>query len=316
MIRASLLALINWCSLGWYGLIAATTYLKLAPESNLLIVDNGVSIGGVWIKEKIYPNLFAQVGHGLFEYSFYPMKAKNLTPDRYIGGETIHAYLDSFARDHDLVRRIRLRTNVTKVQHYDEQGWRLTIDGASSIRAGKIIYATGVSSDPYMPKISKVDFHKPIIHSGQIGTSLKSLESPETQRATVVGAAKSSYDTVFLLLKAGKKVDWIIREDGSGPLAIMPPRLLGVFNTVDVMATRALASFSPAILNTRGLWYKFLHKTRVGRVITKVFWRNVARAAEYHAGYSRNVNAAKLRPIPHGYGLVQLSISAETSDTL
>ncbi len=31
-------------------------------------------------------------------------------------------------------------------------------------------------------------------------------------RATVVGAAKSSYDTVYLLLAAGKKVNWIIRD--------------------------------------------------------------------------------------------------------
>lgn len=82
-----------------------------------------------------------------------------------------------------------------------------------------------------------------------MGTSLEALQSPANKRVVVLGAAKSAYDTVFLLLKAGKKVDWIIREDGSGPLAIMPPRILGIFNTVDVMATRALASFSPGTLS-------------------------------------------------------------------
>ena len=230
------------------------------------------------------------------------MMAEGLSPDRYISGQTIHDYLNSFARNNDLVKRIRLRTSVTKVERAGKSSWYLTIDGAPSMRAEKLIYATGVSSDPYIPTMSIKGFEKPIIHSSQIGTSLKSLEGPYTERATVVGAAKSSYDTVFLLLKAGKKVDWIIREDGSGPLAIMPPRLLGIFNTVDVMATRALASFSPAILSTKGIWYKFLHKTRIGRVVTKTFWRNVARAAEHHAGYSKNSNAAKLRPIPHGYG--------------
>ncbi|KAL9634718.1 MAG: hypothetical protein Q9164_003924, partial [Protoblastenia rupestris] len=288
---------------GWYGLIAAYYYQRLVPSANLLIVDNGNSVGGVWSKEKIYPNLFAQVGHGLFEYSFYPMKKENLTPDRYIGGETINRYLNDFARDYDLVRRIRLRTHITKVEHLDQDGWRLIIDGAPAIRADRVVYATGVSSDMYVPQIPKDNFHKPVIHSGQIGTSLESLQGPDTQRATVVGAAKSSYDTVFLLIKSGKKVDWIIREDGSGPLAIMPPRLMGVLNTVDVMATRALASFSPAILNTRGVWYKCLHKTRVGRFMVKAFWRTVAGMAESHAGYHRNVNAAKLRPIPHGYGI-------------
>jgi len=287
-------------ALGWNGLIAATTYLRLAPETNLLIIDNGESIGGVWSKEKIYPNLFAQIGHGLFEYSFYPMKKEGITPDRYISGNTIHNYLNDFARDYDLVRRIRLRTTVTNVEKLDRDGWRLAVAGASSIRCEKLIYATGATSNPYVPSWPKENFVKPIIHSSQIGTSLKQLEG--VQRATVVGAAKSAYDTVFLLLHAGKQVDWVIREDGSGPLAIMPPRLLGVLNTVDVMATRAMASFSPAILSTSGTWYKFLQKTRLGRTVTKAFWRSVTRVAEWHAGYSKTANAQKLRPIPHGYG--------------
>ncbi|KAH8698988.1 putative monooxygenase [Talaromyces proteolyticus] len=288
---------------GWYGLIAAATYLQLAPDVNLVIVDNSASIGGVWSKEKIYPNLFAQVGHGLFEYSFYRMKKEGLTPDRYISGQTIHDYLNGFARDYDLVRRIRLNVQVTKLDHLDGSGWRLYCHDGKTIRGDKVIYASGVSSDPYTPTIPNKNFTKPVIHSSQIPSSLEALQGPETRRATVVGAAKSSYDTVFLLLEAGKSVDWIIREEGAGPLAIMPPRLLGVLNTVDVMATRALAAFSPAICNTHGLWYQFLHRTRVGRAMTKFFWRNVTRAAEHHAGYSKNANAAKLRPEPHGYGI-------------
>ncbi|KAI4232033.1 MAG: hypothetical protein LQ349_005243 [Xanthoria aureola] len=288
---------------GWYGLIAATTYLRLAPHSKLLILDNGRSIGGVWSKERIYPNLFAQVGHGLFEYSFYPMKKEGLTPDRYISGNTIHGYLNDFAKDHDLVRRTRLNTTVTNIEKADDGMWRLDIKNADGIKTEKLIVASGVSSDPYTPSWPKENFNPPIIHSAQVGTSLETLQSPATERVVVLGAAKSAYDTVFLLLKAGKKVDWIIREDGSGPLAIMPPRILGIFNTVDVMATRALASFSPALLNTSGIWYKLLHKTRIGRAFTMKFWRNLTRAAEHHANYNKTENSKKLRPIPSGYGI-------------
>jgi dimethylaniline monooxygenase (N-oxide forming) len=82
----------------------------------------------------------------------------------------------------------------------------------------------------------------------------------------------------------------------------MPPKLAGLVNTVDVMATRALASFSPAILNTSGLWYNFLQKTAVGNFFTKFLWRNVTRIAEYQAGYHKSANAEKLRPIPKGHG--------------
>ncbi|ORY03476.1 hypothetical protein BCR34DRAFT_545124 [Clohesyomyces aquaticus] len=289
---------------GWYGLIAAYTYLELAPGTRLLIVDDGESIGGVWNTERIYPNLFAQVGHGLFEYSFYPMKKEGLTKDRYISGKTIHDYLQSFAEDFDLVRRIKLRTTVTDARNVDGS-WILTLNGDDKTRISstKLIVASGVTSGPYVPDFPKDGFAKPIIHSGQIGTQIAHLTSPDVQRATVLGAAKSAYDTVFLLLKAGKSVDWIIREDGSGPLAIMPPKLAGLVNTVDIMGTRALASFSPAILNTSGVWYKFLQKSSIGNSLTKMFWRSVTWMAEWQAGYSKSANTEKLRPIPSGYGI-------------
>jgi dimethylaniline monooxygenase (N-oxide forming) len=292
-------------SLGWYGLITASTYLKLAPGAKLLIVDDGASIGGVWSKERIYPNLFAQVGHGLFEFSSYPMKKEGLTSDRYISGNTIHSYLNDFARAEDLVRRTRLNTRIIKVDKDDHGNWHLSLKDSTSLTTSKLVVATGVSSGPYVPNIPQSEtFKTPVIHSSQIGQKLDDLQTPATRCVTVLGAAKSSYDTVFLLLKAGKQVDWIIREDGSGPLAIMPPRLAGLMNTVDIMATRALASASPAVLNARGIWYNLLHKTRIGRVFVKTFWRNLTRLAEYQAGYHKSENAEKLRPIPKGYGFV------------
>ncbi|KAL8888633.1 MAG: hypothetical protein Q9192_006147, partial [Flavoplaca navasiana] len=230
---------------GWYDLIAATTYVRLAPHTKLLILDNGRSIGGVWNKEPIYPNLSAQVGHGLFEFSFYPMKKEDLTPDRYISGNTFLGYLDDFAKDYDLVQRIRLNTTVTNIEKINGEMWPLNIKNADCVKTKKFIVASGASSYPYTPSWPKEGFNKPIIHSAQVGTSLGTLQSPKTERVVVLGAAISASDTVFQLLKAGKKVDWIIREDGSGPLAIMPPRILRIFNIVDDMATQALASFSP-----------------------------------------------------------------------
>jgi len=109
---------------GWNGLIGARTYLQLAPSTNLIILDDGNSIGGVWSKEKIYPNLYAQVGYGMFEYSFRPMKKENVTQDRYISGETVHHYLNDFARENDLIRRMRLNTRVDGVEKLSIGGWQ------------------------------------------------------------------------------------------------------------------------------------------------------------------------------------------------
>jgi cation diffusion facilitator CzcD-associated flavoprotein CzcO len=215
---------------GWYGLIAAYTYLQLAPKTRLLIIDDGDSIGGVWSSERIYPSLFAQVGHGLFEYTFYPMRKEGLSKDRYISGETINNYLQSFARDHDLERRVQLRTRVTSARKIGEN-WILELEGElkTSLATAKLVVASGVASGPYIPKFPKEGFEKPIIHSWELGPNIDHITGPKVKRATVLGAAKSAYDTVFFLLKAGKEVDWVIREDGAGVSVISCPELVEIF---------------------------------------------------------------------------------------
>jgi cation diffusion facilitator CzcD-associated flavoprotein CzcO len=52
--------------LGWYGLKAATTYLKLQPGTNLAIFERDNTVGGTWSSDRIYPNLVAQVEMGYF----------------------------------------------------------------------------------------------------------------------------------------------------------------------------------------------------------------------------------------------------------
>ncbi|KAI4263607.1 MAG: hypothetical protein L6R42_001251 [Xanthoria sp. 1 TBL-2021] len=135
------------------------------------------------------------------------MQNEGLTRDRCISGNTIHGYLNDFAKEHDLVRRTRVSTTVTNIEKADSGVWRLDIKNANGIKTKKLIVASGVPSDPYTPSWPKEDFNKPNINSAHVGTSLKTLQSPATDRVVVFGAAKSAYDTVFVLLKAGKKVD-------------------------------------------------------------------------------------------------------------
>lgn len=169
----------------------------------MVILDKQASIGGVWSAEKIYPSLYAQMKHGLFEYSFYPMRNEGITEDGYISGETIHAYLNDFAWDFDLNRRTRLQTTVTSVCQMVSGRWRLEIAGRPTIECEKLIYASGATSHPVVPVWPKAaNFNAPIAHSSEIGTHLNVFSNITS--ATVVGGAKSSYDTVFLLLKAGK----------------------------------------------------------------------------------------------------------------
>lgn len=241
------------------------------------------------------------------------MKAKDLSPARYISGKTINEYLHDFAEKSNLKDVIRLRTKVLSIKKQDTKAanWLLTIENSnqeSLIETTKLIVASGVSSDPYIPDIPRTAFSRPVIHSAQIGTSASEFKLPNVQRVVVLGAAKSAYDAVFIMLKQGKKVDWVIREDGTGPLPIMPPQF-GFLNTVDVVATRFFAGFSPAIEQTEGLWYYVLQRSWIGRKFTTLIWKTVTYLADRHAGYSRNDNFAKLRPVPVGYGYITSHIA-------
>ncbi|KAI0443000.1 cofactor FMO1 FAD enzyme [Xylaria telfairii] len=286
---------------GWNGLIAAKTYLDFAAGANLLLLDEQASIGGVWSAEKLYPGLYAQIKYGQFEYSFYPMRREGITSDGYIAGQTIHRYLNDFARDHGLVERTRLRTKVVAVARTSSGGWKLELEDKSPLECTKLIYASGATSHPVIPSWPQSNLTIPIIHSSDAGTHLDALSKIKT--ATVVGAAKSAYDMVFLLLEAGVQVNWLIREDGSGPLAIMPPTILGIIHTMDAVATKMMGHLGSSIFQTEGTAYRFFNRTYIGRAIAKKFWQTVTLIAGMHAGYNKSPNAGKLKPYPIGNGI-------------
>ncbi|KAK3291025.1 uncharacterized protein B0H64DRAFT_451666 [Chaetomium fimeti] len=290
----------------WNGLISAKTYLDLAPEANLIIIDQSTSFGGVWGADKIYPSLYAQIKFGQFEYSFYPMRREGITNDGYISGETIHRYLTDFAHDFHLAERTRFNTSVNNVSRLPNgRGWKLEVEGEGNkvVECGKLIYASGATSHAVIPKWPKSNFDAPIIHSQETGTHLGALA--KVKRVTVLGGAKSAFDTVFFLLDAGNHVDWVIRPDesGSGPVALMPPTIFGLVNSMDVIATRFMATIGASIMATEGPGYRFFHQTRLGRVLGRQFWKIVNSIAERHSGYSKTPNAEKLRPLPHGNGI-------------
>nr|ART35007.1 putative monooxygenase [Fusarium bulbicola] len=288
---------------GWYGLMAARTFLELAPETNLLILDDGKTVGGVWSKERIYPSLFAQISHPLFEYSFYPMPEEDVSPDGFVSGKTIQKYLESFARDHNLMPRMRLNTRVEKIKRgADSDGWELNIKGKEPLACRKLIYATGANSSPIIPQWPREDFEKPLIHSLELGKYQDYIRD-SVKNTVVVGRSNSSYDAVYHLLCAGKKVDWVMRDGESGPFSIYAPTFMGLWNIADHISTRFASSFSPCIMSTSGTCYNFFQRNPLGRLLTNVYWRTANYISVSHADYWRTPNAEKLRPRPYSDGV-------------
>jgi cation diffusion facilitator CzcD-associated flavoprotein CzcO len=285
--------------------------LELAPDTNLLIIDDGKTIGGVWSRERIYPGLHAQISHPLFEYSFYPMVDPVLSPDGFISGESIHEYLVSFAREYHLLPRVRLQTRAINVcRGSSGDGWLLTVKGPLpghgdekqyQVFCDRLIYATGANSSAVMPHWPCVGFEKPVLHSLETKDHLEYIKD-HVERATVVGRGKSAYDAVYQLLSTGKKVDWVIRDGPSGPFSLYPPTFLGLWHNADHISTRMTSSLSPCIMNTSGFSYNFLQRSLIGRAVVWVYWRVSSAICDHYAGYSKSPAAEKLRPRPHGDG--------------
>ncbi|KAI1196931.1 hypothetical protein F5X97DRAFT_199706 [Nemania serpens] len=302
---------------GWYGLVAARTYLRLRPSTRLIIIDSDTTVGGVWSRDRLYPNLVAQVRHGLFNYSDTPMPRNGGNPrDDKVTGKMIHDYLHKYAEDHDLLRRTRFNTFVTDAKQFNG-GWRLSLrDSDEVIETEKLLVATGVTSIPILPDLDLSESSFPVIHSRDLGTHYQDIGDEDIKEVVVVGAAKSAYDAVYLLLKMGKKVTWAIRREGGGPLSILPYKVLNMINAIAFASTRLMSHLSPSILNTEGRLYKIFHKTRPGRWCVGRFWDFLDFNSSVHAGYSKGDHVTLLKPeidrqsvfwSSAGLGLVTLS---------
>ncbi|KAL4942553.1 hypothetical protein BDV06DRAFT_235396 [Aspergillus oleicola] len=302
---------------GWYGLVAARTYLRLCPNANLVIIDSDSTVGGVWSEQRLYPNLVAQVNLGLFNYTDTPMPTDGANNEGQVTGRMIRDYLQRYAEEHDLLRRVRFNTFVDKVERRQQVsrggekrggGWRLHFHQTTDmIDTAKLLVAPGVTSIPNMPSCGAADDNDvatiPVIHSKDLGAAFKDLQNVEIKRVIVVGSAKSAYDAVYLLLRMGKRVTWVIRPGGAGPLSILPSKLLGFWTSIGVASTRLMTGLSPSIFNTQGLLYSLLQGNPLGRAVTGLFWDVVAFLSDLHAGYHLGGHIADLRPDIEGKGV-------------
>ncbi|KAL4793162.1 hypothetical protein BDV19DRAFT_380292 [Aspergillus venezuelensis] len=184
---------------GFYGLIAAKTYLQVTgaykntttettppdngpntkskgndPVDDVLIIDSASDIGGTWASERLYPNLLSQNSYGHYEFS--DLSLREAVPDDeydcgeredekiFIPGWKINRYLHVWSEKWDLSRRIRLNWEVTRISRLPSKEWKLEIlkTRSSTLRTvtcDKLILATGLTSDPNFPKIPRAGDH-------------------------------------------------------------------------------------------------------------------------------------------------------------
>ena len=213
-------------------------------------------------------------------------------------------YLETYARrsfhnGKSLKDCINFGSTVKKVWKLDKNQWMIDIDRASGAlarcRARKLVVATGRTSIPNLPVLPCTDhFEGRVVHQKDFGQS-GVLTSPE-KIITVLGAGKSAADMVYACVKAGKTVNWLIREDGTGPGILTSPKAEEPLkNSGEHLSIRFVAAMSPSCFAPRTWLTRILHQTALGRKVVEKFWRNAQKSSVSAASY-HNHRPPSLKP--------------------
>lgn len=235
-----------------------------------------------------------------------------ILPGQHIPGMTMHKYLEDYARHHDILRRIRFQTRAVEIEKLDDGAWRVLVEETCSgvITRGfsylcrKIVAGTGLSSTPNPISIPGMEsFDKTIFSTTQLTAEAPALlKTPAMESITVLGGSKTAYDSVYTLASAGKRVTWIIRKSGLGPLWMNPEYIsLRPFKVKPETLTtiRFFTWFSPCVWGSADgycLVRRVLNNTRLGRYCMHAFWQTLREAIVSVNGYRKHHALAALEP--------------------
>lgn len=292
--------------LGWSGLAAVKTYLEVNPSDNVVLLEAASSIGGVWAKHRLYKGLKSNNMLGTYEFSDFPMDEATfgVKPGQHIPGHVIQRYFEMYAAHFEFSNRIRLDTHVRTVERKPDASWLVSVSrpdgGESTIETKKLIMATGITSEPYLPDFEgQESFSAPLFHCRDLPQYESRILQPE-KRVTVFGGTKSAWDAVYACATSNMQVDWVIRESGHGPVWMAPPYVTPLKKWLEkLVTTRLLTWFSPCIWGDAdgfGAVRRYLHGTWLGRKVVDAFWSVLANDVIQLNEYDKHPETKKLKP--------------------
>ncbi|WP_024805817.1 NAD(P)/FAD-dependent oxidoreductase [Nocardia sp. BMG51109] len=148
-----------------FGGLGMAMELQRAGVRDFTILERAGEVGGVW-RENTYPGAGCDIPSPLYSYSYAPRLD---WPKRFARQPDILEYLRGLAREHDLLPKIRFRTEVTAADFDDTSGrWTVhTADGAE-LTCDVLISAVGQLSRPALPNIPGVEtFRGTAFHSAE-----------------------------------------------------------------------------------------------------------------------------------------------------
>jgi cation diffusion facilitator CzcD-associated flavoprotein CzcO len=191
---------------GFAGITAGVMLAKEGYE-DVTIFERGDRVGGVW-NWNTYPGIACDVPSHLYEFSFAP------NPDwsrRYSPGSEIQAYIEKVARDHGVLDKVRLSTEVQSAT-FDEETGRWTLQtSAGPFEADVVITGCGQLSVPSIPPLPGLDeFEGPAFHTARWQHEV----DVTGKRVAVIGTGCSAIQTVPSIQSQVAHVDVYQRSPG------------------------------------------------------------------------------------------------------
>ncbi|KAI0034738.1 FAD/NAD-P-binding domain-containing protein [Vararia minispora EC-137] len=256
---------------GFAGLI--TAQVLLSDGFDVEVVSQDASPGGVWSRERVYPDLQINNVHGEFRFSCLPMpppKDATVTGGR-LSGEDMCAYAETFV-DKFLSGRMRYKTLVTRVRRVEEGGWLLDVKDLKTgeiheLRYTKLALCTGGCHTPSIPDYlapeaaRRAGFSGAVLHSRDLGPEFATLlqNDGHPKKFVIIGGGKSAQDAAKNFVKAGHRATMIFEKADTVLAAPIP---LPSF----IRRSRQLSVFHAYIVSDV-VHRRFLHTTRVGAAI-------------------------------------------------
>ena len=173
-----------------FGGVAAAVRLKQQGQHDIVILERGDRLGGVW-RANVYPGIACDVPSHLYSLSFAP------NPDwtkRFSPGSEIRAYLEGVAERFGITPLIRFNSDVERATFDEETGrWRLEVANGDDVEAEVLITACGQLSRASIPAVPGLErFTGPMFHSAHWDDDF----DPAGKRVAVIGTGASAIQFV------------------------------------------------------------------------------------------------------------------------
>ena len=173
-----------------FGGVATAVRLKELGQDDIVILERGDRIGGVW-RANTYPGIACDVPSHLYSLSFAP------NPDwskRFSPGDEIQAYLTGVAERFGVMPHIRFNADVERAAFDEEKSrWRLEVADGDDVEAEVLITACGQLTRASIPAVPGLDrFTGPMFHSAHWERDF----DPGGKRVAVIGTGASAIQFV------------------------------------------------------------------------------------------------------------------------